>query len=184
MRFGQSSVRLKPTPCLSLVLLCGCCQLPLSMYMNVTGLIGLSTYFPVVEIGQPKPGETVFVSGAGGAVGSLAGQLFKAFGCRVIGRSVRQTDSCLMSGVAMSEAPCRVLKRLVRGAERAGSLCLSVWCWAPQGRRGRTTRWRRCGRSASTRPSTTRARTPPPRWTRWAHDMSRDDEDLLGWLAD
>jgi NADPH-dependent curcumin reductase CurA len=60
-------------------------QLPLSSYLNVTGLIGLSTYFPVVEIGQPKSGETVFVSGAGGAVGSLVGQLFKAFGCKVIG---------------------------------------------------------------------------------------------------
>jgi len=53
--------------------------------MNVLGMIGLSTYFPCVEIGQPKAGETVFVTGAAGAVGSLAGQIFKSFGCRVIG---------------------------------------------------------------------------------------------------
>jgi NADPH-dependent curcumin reductase CurA len=49
------------------------------------GLIGLSTYFPVVEIAQPKAGETAFVSGAAGAVGSLVCQLLKLFGCRVIG---------------------------------------------------------------------------------------------------
>lgn len=59
-------------------------ELPPSADLNVLGLIGLSTYFPLVEIGQPKAGETVFVSGAG-AVGSLVGQLCKAFGCKVIG---------------------------------------------------------------------------------------------------
>ena len=62
-------------------------QLPPSAYLNVIGLIGLSTYFPLVEIGQPKAGETVFISGAAGAVGSLCGQLSKAFGCKVIGKS-------------------------------------------------------------------------------------------------
>jgi NADPH-dependent curcumin reductase CurA len=60
-------------------------DLPPSAYLNVLGLIGLSTYFPLVEIGQPKAGETVFISGAAGAVGSLVGQLCKAFGCKVIG---------------------------------------------------------------------------------------------------
>jgi len=60
-------------------------DLPPSAYLNVLGLIGLSTYFPLVEIGQPKEGETVFISGAAGAVGSLVGQLCKAFGCTVIG---------------------------------------------------------------------------------------------------
>ena len=60
-------------------------QLPPSAYLNVLGLIGLSTYFPLVEIGAPKAGETVFVSGGAGAVGSLVGQLCKAFGCKVIG---------------------------------------------------------------------------------------------------
>lgn len=60
-------------------------DLPPSAYLNVLGLIGLSTYFPLVEIGQPKAGEMVYVSGAAGAVGSLVGQLCKAFGCKVIG---------------------------------------------------------------------------------------------------
>lgn len=60
-------------------------QLPPSAYLNVLGLIGLSTYFPLVEIGEPKAGETVFVSGGAGAVGSLVGQLCKLFGCTVIG---------------------------------------------------------------------------------------------------
>jgi len=60
-------------------------DLPPSAYLNVLGLIGLSTYFPLVEIGQPKAGETVYVSSAAGAVGSLVGQLCKLWGCRVIG---------------------------------------------------------------------------------------------------
>jgi NADPH:quinone reductase len=68
-------------------------QFPLPTYLNALGIIGLSTYFPVVEIGRPKAGETVFVSGAAGAVGSLAGQLFKAFGCRVIGERTCQRSS-------------------------------------------------------------------------------------------
>eukprot|EP00952_Eustigmatos_sp_NYUAD-ZCMA_P006325 27334-Eustigmatos_ZCMA.PRE.1 len=51
-------------------------QLPLSYYLNVTGLIGLSTYFPVVEIGQPKEGETVFISGAAGPSDPCAERAF------------------------------------------------------------------------------------------------------------
>lgn len=59
-------------------------DLPPTAYLNVLGLIGLSTYFPLIEIGQPKSGEVVFISGGAGAVGSLVGQLCKAFGCTVI----------------------------------------------------------------------------------------------------
>ncbi len=58
---------------------------PPTAYLNVLGLIGLSTYFPLLEIGEPKQGEVVFVSGAAGAVGTLVGQLCKAMGCVVIG---------------------------------------------------------------------------------------------------
>ncbi len=60
------------------------------VYLNVLntnglGLPGMTAYFGLLEIGQPKPGETVVVSGAAGAVGMTAGQIAKIKGCRVIG---------------------------------------------------------------------------------------------------
>ena len=60
-------------------------SIPPSAYLGVLGLTGLSAYFPCLEIGQPKAGETAFVSAAAGAVGSIAGQVFKQMGCEVYG---------------------------------------------------------------------------------------------------
>ena len=58
---------------------------PLSAYLGGLGISGLSAWFGLFEVGQPKPGETVLVSGAAGAVGSTVGQLAKIHGCRVVG---------------------------------------------------------------------------------------------------
>jgi len=58
---------------------------PLSYYLGVLGMPGLTAYFGLKEIGAPKPGETVVVSAASGAVGSVVGQLAKIAGCRVVG---------------------------------------------------------------------------------------------------
>lgn len=64
--------------------------------LSVFGITGLTAYFGLLEIGQPKESETVVISGAAGATGSVAGQIAKLRGCRVV-------------GIAGSEEKCRWL---------------------------------------------------------------------------
>lgn len=60
-------------------------ELPLSTSLGVLGLNGITAYFGLLEIGQPKSGETLVVSTAAGAVGSCVGQIGKSVGCRTVG---------------------------------------------------------------------------------------------------
>jgi hypothetical protein len=57
----------------------------ITQWLNVLGVPGMTGYFGLMDIGQPKPGETVVVSGAAGAVGQTVGQLAKIKGCRAVG---------------------------------------------------------------------------------------------------
>jgi NADPH-dependent curcumin reductase len=72
-------------------------SVPLAAYLGLFSFIGITAYFGLLEIGKPKAGETLVVSGAAGAVGSLIGQIGKIKGCRVV-------------GIAGSEEKCRWLK--------------------------------------------------------------------------
>ena len=58
---------------------------PLPVYLGTLGMPGLTAYFGLLDIGQPREGETVVLSGAAGAVGAVAGQIAAIKGCRTIG---------------------------------------------------------------------------------------------------
>lgn len=58
---------------------------PLERYLGVLGMPGMTAYFGLLDTGLPKAGETVVVSGAAGAVGSVVGQIAKIKGCQVVG---------------------------------------------------------------------------------------------------
>jgi NADPH-dependent curcumin reductase CurA len=60
-------------------------DLPISTSLGVLGLNGITAYFGLLEVGQPKAGETVVVSTAAGAVGSCVGQIARIKGCRTVG---------------------------------------------------------------------------------------------------
>src|SRR5258707_7292072 len=75
--------------------------LPLSLSLGVTGLNGITAYFGLLDVGQPRPGDTVVVSTAAGAVGSAVGQIAKLSGCRTVG----------VGGRAAQGAPLRRLLR-------------------------------------------------------------------------
>ncbi|MBE9601358.1 NADP-dependent oxidoreductase [Pedobacter sp. MC2016-24] len=70
---------------------------PLSAYLGVLGMTGLTAYLGLTEIGKPKAGETLVVSGAAGAVGSVVGQIGRILGCRVIGMAGSDEKTTLLT---------------------------------------------------------------------------------------
>ena len=58
---------------------------PLETWLNTLGMPGMTAYFGLIDVGQPKAGDTVVVSGAAGAVGQTVGQVARQLGCRVVG---------------------------------------------------------------------------------------------------
>ena len=97
---------------------------PMTHLLSVYGIAGLTAYFGLLEIGQPKAGETVVVSAAAGSVGSIVGQIAKIKGCRVV-------------GIAGGQAKCDWLVREL-GFDaavdyKAGALFKTLKGAAPQG---------------------------------------------------
>lgn len=58
---------------------------PLSKWLSVLGMTGMTAYFGLLDVGEPKEGDVVVVSGGAGAVGSIVGQIAKIKGCKVVG---------------------------------------------------------------------------------------------------
>jgi NADPH-dependent curcumin reductase CurA len=69
----------------------------LSAYLGVLGMTGLTAYLGLTEIGLPKKNETIVVSGAAGAVGTIVGQIGKLMGCKVIGIAGSDEKTALLT---------------------------------------------------------------------------------------
>ncbi len=69
-----------------------------SLFLGALGMTGITAYVGLLDIGQPKPGETVVVSAAAGAVGSVAGQLARIHGARVVGIAGGPEKCALLTG--------------------------------------------------------------------------------------
>jgi NADPH-dependent curcumin reductase CurA len=77
---------------------------PISTGLGVLGMPGLTAYVGLLDIGRPRAGETVFVSGAAGAVGSAVGQIAKLKGCRVIGSAGSAEKVAWLGDLGFDEA--------------------------------------------------------------------------------
>lgn len=94
---------------------------PPTMALGVLGATGLTAYFGLLEVGKPKAGETVVVSGAAGATGSVVGQIAKIKGCRVIGVAGGPDKCAWVTGELGFDACIDYKREDVRA--RLGELC-------------------------------------------------------------
>jgi len=94
---------------------------PLTWPLGVLGITGLTAYFGLLDLGKPQPGETVVVSGAAGATGSVAAQIAKLEGCRVIGIAGGPAKCAWLTGEAGLDAAIDYKSENV--AERLRALC-------------------------------------------------------------
>ena len=79
-------------------------KLDKSLLLGACGMPGNTAYFGLLELCQPKAGETIVVTGAAGAVGSLVGQIAKIRGCRVIGYAGSEEKIKFLKNIGFDEA--------------------------------------------------------------------------------
>ena len=94
---------------------------PPTWVLGVLGITGLTAYFGLLDLGKPQPGETVVVSGAAGATGSVAGQIAKLKGCRVVGIAGGSTKCAWLTEEAHFDAAIDYKAQDVQ--EQLGKLC-------------------------------------------------------------
>jgi NADPH-dependent curcumin reductase CurA len=97
---------------------------PLTHLLSVYGIAGLTAYFGLLHVGRPKEGETVVVSAAAGSVGSLAGQIGRIKGCRVVGIAGGQEKCEWLTGALGFDAAVDY---------KGGNLFKALKAAAPQG---------------------------------------------------
>ncbi|MCG6494036.1 NADP-dependent oxidoreductase [Kitasatospora sp. A2-31] len=90
-----------------------------SAYLGALGMPGMTAYFGLLDVGALKEGETVVVSGAAGAVGTMAGQIAKARGCQVVGIAGGADKCALLTGELGFDAAIDYRSEDVRKALRA-----------------------------------------------------------------
>jgi NADPH-dependent curcumin reductase CurA len=91
---------------------------PVSTALGVLGMPGRTAYFGLLDVGEPKPGDTVVVSGAAGAVGSVVGQIAKHAGCDVVGVAGAQEKIDWLTGELGFDAAINYHEEDVHGALR------------------------------------------------------------------
>jgi hypothetical protein len=98
--------------------------LPHSAFLGTLGMPGLTAYAGLLELGEPKPGETVFVSGAAGAVGAVVCQIAKIKGCTVVASAGSDEKAAWLKSVGVDEVvnyrTCGNLLEAVRAAAPKG----------------------------------------------------------------
>lgn len=92
---------------------------PLTHYMSVLGVTGLTAYCGLLEVGRPKAGETVVVSAAAGATGNVVGQIARIKGCRVVGISGSDEKNAMLTRDLGFEATVNYKSETLRDDLRA-----------------------------------------------------------------
>jgi NADPH-dependent curcumin reductase CurA len=95
------------------------------MMLSVLGITGMTAYFGLLDIGKPKAGDTVLVSGAAGATGSVAGQIAKLKGCEVIGIAGGEQKCQWLTDAAGFDGVIDYKSENV--TDRIGALCPDKW---------------------------------------------------------